>query len=283
MFQDILLIDADSIYFRMAMVTTKKNEIRKGIKRTMDEIKKNCGINDYMCAVKGEGNYRMRVDPNYKGHRKSLEPEIKAAVLYGLQHMIDEYGAIPAHDMEADDLVSIWAYEMMAAGQEPTIVAIDKDLLQIPGWHYNFVKKDPPRHITRDEANRLLMMQCLTGDTADNIKGLKGVGPKKAEKILEDVPMERRWDKVKAAYREHKASNLANDYILLKMLTSWSEYDTDILGKYPIIEESKPDEDTTSKPERETSECEHNVSQEQTQNSSIQEVSDGDPGRTEGN
>jgi 5'-3' exonuclease len=265
------------------MVTTKKNEIRQGIKRTIDEIKKNCGVNDYMCAVKGEGNFRMRVDPNYKGHRKPLEPEIKAAVSYGLQHMIDEYGAIPAHDMEADDLVSIWAYEMMEAGNEPTIVAIDKDLLQIPGWHYNFVKKDPPRYVDADEANRLLMMQCLTGDTADNIKGLKGIGPKKAEKILEGVPMERRWDKVKAAYREHKADNLASDYILLKMLQSWSEYDNDILGKYPIIEESETDEDSTSKPEREATECEHNVSQEPTQNSSVQEVSDGDTGRTEGN
>ena len=283
MFQDILLIDADSIYFRIAMVTTKKNEIRKGIKRTMDEIKKNCGVNDYMCAVKGEGNFRMRVDPNYKGHRKALEPEVKAAVLYGLQHMIDEYNAVPAHDMEADDLVSIWAYEMMDAGREPTIVAIDKDLLQIPGWHYNFVKKDPPRYVDVDEANRLLMMQCLTGDTADNIKGLKGIGPKKAEKILEGVPMERRWDKVKAAYREHKASNLESDYTLLKMLQSWPEYDNDILGKYPIIEESKPDEDSTSKFEREAAERKHYVPEEPSQDGSVQEVSDGDPGRTEGN
>jgi 5'-3' exonuclease len=127
------------------------------------------------------------------------------------------------------------------------------------------------------------MMQCLTGDTADNIKGLKGIGPKKAEKILEGVPMERRWDKVKAVYREHKASNLANDYILLKMLTSWSEYDNDILAKYPIIKESKPDEDSTSKPEREATECKHNVSQEPSQNSSVQEVPDGDTGRAEGN
>ena len=38
MFQDILLIDADSIYFRMAMVTTKKNEIRKGIKATASHL-----------------------------------------------------------------------------------------------------------------------------------------------------------------------------------------------------------------------------------------------------
>ena len=186
-------------------------------------------------------------------------------------------------NMEADDLVSIWAGECRDSNRDYTVAGIDKDLLQIPGTHYNFVKKDPPRYVDADEANRLLMMQCLTGDTADNIKGLKGIGPKKAEKILEGVPMERRWDKVKSAYREHKASNLESDYILLKMLQSWSEYDNDILAKYPIITESKPDEDSTSKPERETTECEHNVSQEPSQDSSLQEVPDGDTGRAEGN
>jgi len=282
MFQDILLIDADSIYFRIAMVTQKKNEIRKGIKRTMEEIRKNCGVDRFMCAVKGDGNFRERVDPDYKGHRKALEPEMKAAVLYGLQHMIDEYGAIPADDMEADDLVSIWAYEMMDAGMEPIIVAIDKDLLQIPGWHYNFVKKDPPRYVNADEANMLLMMQCLTGDTADNIKGIKGVGPKKAEKILAGVPMERRWNRVKAAYRQHKAGKLESNCILLKMLKDWHEYES-ILKKYPNLKENKTDEDSTSKFEREAAERKHYVPEEPSQDGSVQEVSDGDPGRTEGN
>lgn len=225
MFQDILLIDADSLYFRIACSTQRQKDIRKGIKYTMNEIKRNCGVNDYLCAVKGNGNFRNNVDPSYKGQRKSLDPKIKAAVEYGRQHMIKEYNAIEADDMEADDLVSIWAYEMMDSGREPIIVAIDKDLLQIPGWHYNFVKKEPPRHIDEDEANLLLMLQCLVGDTADNIKGIKGVGPKKAAMILKDVPMKRRWSRVRAAYRAHKASNLDTNYTLLRMLKSWDEYE----------------------------------------------------------
>lgn len=262
MFQDILLIDADSIYFRVAVVTQKKNEIRKGIKHTMDSIRKNCGVDDYLCAVKGSGNYRMDVDSSYKGQRKALDPKIKEAIDYGLQHMVDEYGAVKADDMEADDLVSIWAHEMgnmMGLGKEPIIVAIDKDLLQIPGWHYNFVKKEPPRYINEDEAHMLLMLQCLTGDTADNIKGIKGIGPKKAAKILSNVPMERRWSRIRAAYRAHKTTNLDTNYVLLKMLTSWSEY-----------------EEVRNKFERKTTEREHHVPTEQAQDSSVQELPDGD-------
>ena len=105
------------------------------------------------------------------------------------------------------------------------------------------------------------MLQCLTGDTADNIKGIKGIGPKKAEKILQGVPLERRWNRVRAAYRAHKTNNLENNYILLKMLTSWKDY-----------------EDIRNKFKRKTTECEHNVSAESSQDSSVQEVPDGNTG-----
>ena len=260
MFQDILLIDGDSIYFRIGCATQKKNDIRKAIDYAMAEIRKNCGVDRFLCAVKGEGNFRMDVDPEYKGQRKELDPKIKEAILYGHKYMIDKHGAIEADGMEADDLVSIWAYEMKDMDMEPIIVAIDKDLLQIPGWHYNFVKKDPPFQVDADEANMKLMLQCLTGDTADNIKGLKGIGPKKAEAILKGVPMERRWNRVRAAYRAHKNGNLDKNYILLKMLKSWSEFD-EIRDKF----------------ECETAKREHHVSEEQTQDSSVQTVPDGNP------
>ena len=42
--------------------------------------------------------------------------------------------------MEADDLVSIWAYEAIDNNEEYVICGIDKDLLQIPGQHYNYGK-----------------------------------------------------------------------------------------------------------------------------------------------
>lgn len=225
MFQDIILIDADSIYFRIACATKKKNEIRKAITHTMNEIKRNCGTDKYLAAVKGPSNFRHDLYDDYKGHRKPLDDDLKKALAYGYDYMVEHHGAIVADGMEADDLVSIWAYEQMDMGFDPVIAAIDKDLLQIPGWHYNFVKKEEPRYVDVDQANMYLMLQCLTGDSADNIPGIKGIGPKKAEKILEGVPMERRWNRVKAAWRAHKAGDVELSYRLLKMLTSWEEFE----------------------------------------------------------
>jgi 5'-3' exonuclease len=46
-------------------------------------------------------------------------------------------------------------------------------------------------------------MQLLTGDRADNIQGLKGIGPKKAENILAGTAFGKRRQAVIGAYREH--------------------------------------------------------------------------------
>ena len=128
--------------------------------------------------------------------------------------------------MEADDLVSIWAHESRNHDEQYVICGIDKDLLQIPGNHYNY-GKDSWKFVDDDAAHYNLMLQCLIGDNSDNIPGIKGVGPKKAEKILKGVPRQRQWNRVKAAWRGHtgKTKQLDVSHRLLRMLTSWEEYD----------------------------------------------------------
>ena len=224
MFNDIAIVDADSIYFRVACVTQKQNEIRKAIKHTMTEIRRNTGTDSMLIAVKGHGNFRNEIYPKYKANRKELDPKIKKALQYGHQYMVDYYGAIMANGMEADDLVSIWTAEQRDMDRSTIVVGIDKDLLQIPGWHYNFVKKTS-QEVDMDKANLNLMLQCLTGDTADNIPGIRGIGPKKAAAILSGVPMQRRWNRVRASWRGHKAGDPTTSRRLLEMLTSWKEYD----------------------------------------------------------
>ena len=217
------LIDADSIYFRAVMKCTKEYDIRKSIKDTMNNIRRETMCNDPLVAVKGKGNFRKDLYDAYKGNRKPMEDEIRERLAYAHNYMIEDYDAVMADDMEADDLVSIWAYECRAEDIPYVIVGIDKDLLQIPGEHFNFVKGT---HTTIDEdtGHYKLMLQCLTGDNADNIPGIKGIGPKKAEKILSGIPIDRRWARVKAAWRGFKAGDPNLSYRLLKMLTSWDEF-----------------------------------------------------------
>ena len=83
------------------------------------------------------------------------------------------------------------------------IVSIDKDLLQLPGRHYNFVK-DLFTNVSEEQGLRTFYLQLLTGDRSDNIPGLSGVGPKTAEKLLPEGLHElEMYDIVRAKYEEH--------------------------------------------------------------------------------
>ncbi len=221
---NLALVDADSIYFRVAYKTKKKNEIRKNIDIMMKEIEGQCFMPDEMkVAVKGIGNFRKDIYPDYKVNRKALEPDMKEALTYGHNYMIEKWNAVQADGMEADDLVSIWAYEARENEDAYVVVGIDKDLKQIPGNHYNFVKKEHV-FIDDDEAYMLLMIQALTGDTSDNIPGIKGVGPVKAKKLLAGRPKERLWDRVKAAWRANGTGDPSISLRLLTMIKSWEEF-----------------------------------------------------------
>jgi len=66
-------------------------------------------------------------------------------------------------------------------------VSIDKDLKQVPGWYFN---PDKPENgmewIDEWTGHFNFYKQLLTGDKVDNIPGIRGIGPKKAEKLLMD-------------------------------------------------------------------------------------------------
>ena len=59
--------------------------------------------------------------------------------------------------------------------------------------HYNFVKKEK-YYVTADEGLLNFYMQFLVGDRIDNIIGVKGIGPVKARKLLEDKTAQEMFD-----------------------------------------------------------------------------------------
>tara|TARA_R110000823_G_scaffold80830_1_gene183901 strand:+ start:2401 stop:3222 length:822 start_codon:yes stop_codon:yes gene_type:complete len=262
-----LLIDADSIYFKAACITKNKKEINKIIDNLMLEIDSKFFSSETKVAVKGFKNFRYEVYDKYKSNRPDLDKKLKDALSHGYSHMINKYDAIPANGMEADDLVAIWAYEAREMEIPYVVVGIDKDLLQIPGHHYNF-NKLTYRFIDDDEAHKLLMIQCLTGDRSDNIPGIKGIGPKKAEKILEGVKTDAMWRYVKKAWSDHNAGDPKISLRLLSMIKTWEEY-----------------ESIKSSIQTETTECEQDTGSEREevlQEPSVCAVSEGDSGVSEG-
>ena len=151
---------------------------------------------DVTFVVKGKNNFRHVIYPEYKSHRKSEEdPEKKAIMDAVYDRLLTKYKAIKANGEEADDVV---AY--LALANNGTVISPDKDLRTVPVPIYN-PQKDEHYPLDVDGADLMLHLQILTGDSTDGIPGIKGIGIKKAEKILLMVPANKRLLTVKEAYR----------------------------------------------------------------------------------
>lgn len=127
----------------------------------------------------GKGNYRERdatIIP-YKGPRRLKERPFWYQGIY--DYLATVRGCDVIHGMEADDGIALAHYV------DSTIVCSrDKDLLQLPGWHYvweSYMQLErTPFYVSEIEAIRNLYKQMLQGDQSDNILGLYGVGKKSA-------------------------------------------------------------------------------------------------------
>lgn len=187
-----ILIDGDIFAYRAAF-SCQDEDLENAIDKVDDLLEwsiKSCSFKydtkDYQVFLTGKGNFRydIAVTYEYKGNRKKAE---KPEHLEGIRkHMINHWGAVVSKNEEADDLIAIAATDV---GPEAIVVSIDKDMLQLPCRHYN-PTKDEHIVVSNFDAMKFFYKQILTGDKADNIKGLYGVGPAKAEKIVADCKTE---------------------------------------------------------------------------------------------
>lgn len=127
----------------------------------------------------GSGNFRdkiAKVKP-YKGNRDKPRPVHYKAIR---EYLVSNYKAIVVDGMEADDMLSILSWK---SGNNDTIATIDKDLDQIPGRHYDYLKH-VHYTVSHEGAAAWFWQQCLSGDPTDNIGGCWKCGPTKAQKLV---------------------------------------------------------------------------------------------------
>lgn len=149
----------------------------------------------------GGSDRHLAVLPDYKGQRDDTPPDIilqlpeikRLTALLGFQ-VVEQRG------VEADDLIATAVQRLAAAGDECIIVSADKDFGQCVGEKVCQLAPPPTANPAAgwrrlDAAGveekfgvppaRIADYLALVGDTADNIPGLKGVGPKTAVKWLQ--------------------------------------------------------------------------------------------------
>ena len=183
-----VLVDADIIAYRAAF--SARDEPEKQAREKVDEI---CGNIMYDCHypeeyvlgentwfyLTGSGNFRkdLATIKVYKGQRPPKPEHLPAT----RDQLVERWGAEVVDGQEADDAIGIKATDLQG---DCVIVAVDKDLLMIPGTHYNFVKQEWTE-VSQEQGDYFFYKQLLTGDQVDNIQGVPGIGPKKAEQAYQ--------------------------------------------------------------------------------------------------
>lgn len=174
-------IDADIVAFRCAAASENDTEEVAILRcsNLMYDILQATDAQTYTAWLSGGSNERKRIDPSYKANRDGkTDPKYREALK---AYLITDWDAKLTDGIEADDALSIeqCSYEFGAS----TIASIDKDLKQIPGHHYNFVRKEYET-VSVVDGLRSFYRGLLIGDIADNIVGVRGLGPVKASRII---------------------------------------------------------------------------------------------------
>jgi hypothetical protein len=181
------------------------------------KIMEGAGCDSYELFISHDDNFRKEVAKThpYKFKRADNEKPYHHATVK--DYFVDVKGATVVPGIEADDALAL------AQTMDTVICTIDKDLLMVPGLHWNW-RKDELKEVDYDEGLHWFLTQLLTGDWStdsiigcghveDKVYGPKakkagqgyqarvGIGPKAAENLLMGVSGLAKLEVVKVAYQ----------------------------------------------------------------------------------
>ena len=150
-----------------------------GCDSIIESVNKSIGCEGFIGFLTKGKCFRYKIYPNYKGNRKydNLPKYLNEVRKY----LEEEYKFTSYPEYEADDLVITFKNQ---SSDDCIIVSPDKDILNTRGTHYN-PKKNEFVTTTQEEADVYFWKSMMIGDSADNIKGIKGIGPAGAEKVIQ--------------------------------------------------------------------------------------------------
>jgi DNA polymerase-1 len=192
----LLLIDGDLLAYRTAAAAEKETDWGDGMMtlhadaglaidnmlHDLVTVQRKLDAEQTVICLSDDGSrFREHLGFDYKAHRKTVRrpmvlPQLRA-------YLRDELKAKWKQGLEADDVMGIMSTNPKLYPQhEKVIVSIDKDMRTIPGRLYDGKELFT---VTREAADKWHLQQTLMGDKADGYPGCKGIGPVKAERIVE--------------------------------------------------------------------------------------------------
>ena len=203
----LMVVDALNLAFRWKH--TGATDFAEDYLRTVDSLRKSYKARWVIIAAdQGSSSYRKEIYPEYKQNRKEKFAEQTEAERAAFERFFEDYQLTLEHirnntsypviqfkQTEADDIA---AYITQTVKQYPVdqvwLISSDKDWdllvneqvsrfsyvtrkeVTANNWHthYDFTQED------------YISIKCLMGDTGDNVRGVEGIGPKRAQQLVEE-------------------------------------------------------------------------------------------------
>jgi DNA polymerase-1 len=159
-------------------------------------IKLLAGLNVSHVAVifdSGSKTFRNDIYPLYKANRPPCPEDLipQFAIVRQATHALNLV-SIEKQGFEADDIIATLAKKSAKEGYEVLIVSSDKDLMQLvddnismyDAMKNKIIKANEVREKFFVDPAQVLDVLSLMGDSADNVPGVKGIGPKTASQLI---------------------------------------------------------------------------------------------------
>lgn len=213
----LLLVDGHSLAFRSYYALAKRNgglstsggiptSVTHGFLKTLLETAQELQPQGVTVAFDtGQPTFRHQLDTAYKANRGDAPEEFHQDV-HNLQHLLQEALRLPvctAPGFEADDVIGAVARHAVEQGWRVRILSGDRDLFQLVddgkdvaclymgggpygGRGISLVDEAAVRRKLGVAPHQVVDLKALTGDSSDNIPGVRGIGPKSAVTLLTD-------------------------------------------------------------------------------------------------
>lgn len=181
-----------------------------------------------ICCDKGQ-SFRKELSPAYKANRPEHDAALHHQIALAIEILeADGFPVWAVPGFEADDLIASATTRALADPDATvSIISADKDLLQLVSDRVTAISVRDGSTVDAAAVfakfgvhpNQMRDFLTLCGDAADNVKGAKGIGPKRAAELLET------HGTIDGIYRDMKEVGTATLRMTPALVTNLKEFE----------------------------------------------------------
>lgn len=239
-----LVVDALNLAFRWKH--QGRTDFRYEYQKTIESLANSYSCKEIIIAADwGSSSYRKAISPDYKQNRKEKFAEQSEEERIAFEEFFEEFEAslevlaeegypvLRYKGVEADDIAAhLVKHKNTYELESIWLISSDRDwdlLIQEGVGRFSYVTR---KEVTLDnwsdhydvEPDQYISLKCLTGDKGDNVPGIPGIGPKRAQQLIEQYGN---------AFSIYDATPIDSRY---KFIQSLNENADQILTNYELMD-----------------------------------------------